>query len=224
MHADTLARLLSSYPAIAALPADARDRVLQTQVQQFVVPDGTRLFEEGTPCQGFPLVLSGAVRVARGSPTGRTLELYRVTPGEMCVVSTTCLFGHAGLTAHGVSFGPTELVLLTAQGLEAWCAHEAFRSYVFGVFAERLSDLMTLAEAIAFQKLDQRLATLLLGHGSSLHVTHQELADQLGSVREIVSRLLSRFERAGWVRLQRERIELLDSNALRELAAGRAET
>ena len=83
---------------------------------------------------------------------------------------------------------------------------------------------MSLAEAIAFQKLDQRLATLLLGHGSSLHVTHQDLADQLGSVREIVSRLLSRFERAGWVRLHRERIELLDSSALRELAAGHAGT
>jgi CRP/FNR family transcriptional regulator len=79
---------------------------------------------------------------------------------------------------------------------------------------------MALAEAVAFQRLDQRLANTLLGHGSVLRCTHQALADELGTVREIVSRLLSRFERAGWVRLGRERIDVLDSAALRALAAG----
>jgi CRP/FNR family transcriptional regulator, anaerobic regulatory protein len=214
------ARLVGLYPVLAELPAQALADVIEAHTHFVSVPGGTLLFDEGSPCQGFPMVISGAVRVARGSPGGRTLELYRVTPGELCVVSTACLFGHAPLSAHGLAVDATELVLLKPQGLDAWCQHAAFRSFVFGIFGERLADLMALAEAVAFQRLDQRLAQALLGHGSSLQTTHQALADSLGTVREIVSRLLSRFERAGWVRLSRERIEVLDSAALRALAAG----
>jgi CRP/FNR family transcriptional regulator len=166
------------------------------------------------------MLLAGEVRVARGSAGGRSLELYRVTPGELCVASTACLFGHAALTAHGVTTANTELVLLQPAGFERWVDEPAFRRFVFGIFADRLADLMALAEAVAFQRLDQRLAATLLGHGLLVHTTHQKLADELGTVREIVTRLLKRFERAGWLRLGRERIELLDAAALRALAHG----
>lgn len=208
------------YPALAQIPPDERQAVLATQARHAQVPAGARLFDEGAPCQGFPLVLRGAVRVARGSAGGRSLELYRVTPGELCVVSTSCLFGQQPLTAHGDTVEPTELVLLSPAGFERWAAHEPFRRYVFGVFADRLADLMALAEAVAFQRLDQRLAGALLGHGATLHVTHQALADELGTAREIVTRLLRRFEQRGWVALGRERIELRDAAALRAVAAG----
>jgi len=219
---DLAARLGALYPVLAELPPTALGDVIEAHTHFVSVPGGTMLFDEGSPCQGFPMVISGAVRVARGSPGGRRLELYRVTPGELCVVSTACLFGQAPLSAHGQAVEATELVMLKPQGLDAWCQHAAFRRFVFGVFGDRLADLMALAEAVAFQRLDQRLAQALLGHGSSLLTTHQALADGLGTVREIVSRLLSRFERAGWVRLSRERIDVLDGAALRALAAGQA--
>lgn len=208
------------YPAVAALPAADRDWALQHDAMLVDAPAGSLLFEEGAPCQGFPMVLEGQVRVARGSPGGRRLELYRVTPGDLCVVSLSSVLGQAALTAHGQTVERTRLVLLGAQGFERWCQHEPFRRFVFSVFAERLADLMSLAEAVSFQRLDQRLAQALLGHGHSLQTTHQALADELGTVREMVSRLLSRFERAGWVRLARERIDIVDSAALRQLAAG----
>lgn len=217
-----LAPLLALYPALAELPPAERDAVLATQAQRAHAPAGAVLFEQGAPCQGFPLVLQGAVRVARGSPSGRSLELYRVTPGELCVVSASCLFGSHALTAHGQASEPTELVLLSPAGFERWVAHPAFRRYVFGTFADRLAELMALAEAVAFQRLDQRLAAALLGHGTPLKTTHQALADELGTAREIVTRLLKRFEDAGWVALGRERIELRDSPALRAVAAGTA--
>jgi CRP/FNR family transcriptional regulator len=108
------------------------------------------------------------VRVARGSPGGRVLELYRVTPGELCVVSTSCLFGSVPMSAHGQTTEATDLVLLTPAGFARWATHEPFRRYVFGVFADRLADLMALAEAVAFQRLDQRLAHALLGHGAGV--------------------------------------------------------
>ncbi|MBQ0932034.1 Crp/Fnr family transcriptional regulator [Ideonella alba] len=213
-------RLGQAYPAVAALPAALRESVLATHAMVLTVPPGTPLFEEGAPCQGFPMLLSGEVRVARGSQGGRSLELYRVTPGELCVASTAGLFGQSPLVAHGHATQPTELVVLSRAGFESWAVDPGFRRFVFGVFGDRLADLMGLAEAVAFQRLDQRLAAALLGHGSPLLVTHQALADELGTVREIVTRLLKRFERAGWLSLGRERIELLDAPALRRLAAG----
>ncbi len=208
------------YPVLATMDEAERGAVLRSEAQAVSVPAGTTLFEEGQPCRGFPLLLSGSVRVARGSPGGRVLELYRVTPGELCVVSTSCLFGSVPMSAHGQTTEATDLVLLTPAGFARWATHEPFRRYVFGVFADRLADLMALAEAVAFQRLDQRLAHALLGHGLVLQTTHQALAEELGTVREIITRLLKRFEAAGWVGLSRERITIVDAKALRELAGG----
>ena len=217
MDATTTQRLIELYPMLQSLSASEREPVLTHDARVLQVPAGTRLFDTGAPCQGFPMVLTGAVRVARGSAGGRSLELYRVEPGEICVVSASCLFGQAQLSAHGEATDATELVLLSPAGFDRWVENPAFRRYVFGIFADRLADLMQLAEAVAFQRLDQRLAHALLGRGHELRTTHQALADELGTVREIVSRLLARFERSGWVRLSRERIEIVDAAALRSV-------
>jgi CRP/FNR family transcriptional regulator len=215
-----MADLDALYPSLAALDPAVRREVLAQDAQQVAVPAGTVLFDQGNPCRGFPMVLAGEVRVSRGSVGGRHLELYRVLPGELCVVSTASLFGHSPMTAQGIAAQPTELLMLSPEGFERWIAHEPFRRFVFGVFADRLTDLLQLAEAVAFQRMDQRLAAALLGHGPTLHLTHQNLADEIGTVREIVTRLLRRFERAGHLRLARERIEILDAAALRLIAGG----
>lgn len=214
-----IAQLSELYPALKALPPAVCEQALQQQAMWVTVPAGAVLFEEQAPCQGFPMVLSGEVRVARGSSQGRALELYRVGPGELCVVSASCLFGQHLLSANGVATSATRLAVLTPPAFDACCEHEPFRRFVFGVFADRLADLMALAEAVAFQRLDQRLAAALLGRGQDIGITHQQLADELGTVREIVTRLLRRFEREGWVELAREHIHIIDSAALRTMAA-----
>ena len=213
-------RLLPLYPVLGELPPPLLQQVLAHEAQLLQLPAAQPLFDEGQPCMGFPMVLAGEVRVARGDPHGRALELYRVGPGELCVASTSCLFGQTLLVAHGHTVGATTLVLLSPAGFDAWTAVAPFRRFVFGLFADRLADLMALAEAVAFQRLDQRLAGALLGHGAVVLGTQQALADELGTVREIVTRLLRRFERQGWVRTGRERIDILDAAALRALAAG----
>lgn len=216
------ARIASLYPELP-LPAVAietgRANALPTPMQ---VPANTLLFEETSPCMGFPLVLSGEIRVARGGSGGRSLELYRVGPGEFCVVSASALFGRAAMPAIGATTQATELVLIPAATFEAWTAFEPFRRHVFGLFTERLADVISLAEAVAFHRLDQRLAAALLGRGTVLQATHQSLADELGTVREMVTRLLRRFERAGWLKLGREQVELIDPAALRRVAEGAA--
>lgn len=220
MDASWIATLESLYPAVADLDAALRASVLSAQAHPMRVTAGTPLFDIGAPCAGFPFVLDGEVRVERGSAQGRSLEFYRVGPGDVCVVSASCLFARGTLTAHGVAARDTELVVLGPAGFDAWCADAAFRRFVFGIFAQRLTDLMALVEAVAFQRLDQRLAAALLGHGAVLRLTHQRLADDLGTAREIITRLLQRFERRGWVLLGRERIEIVDAAALRSWSAG----
>ncbi|HXE48336.1 MAG TPA: Crp/Fnr family transcriptional regulator [Ramlibacter sp.] len=204
---------LTLYPALAGvspgLPA------LGAAGQAVAVPAGAVLFSEHDACKGFPLVLEGEVRVSRASPDGRALELYRVGPGELCLVSSACLFRTEPMMANGVTTRPTTLLLIPPEAFRSWLDSPGFRNLVLGLFAERMADLTSLVDAIAFQHLDQRLASALLGHGQELAVTHQALAQELGTVREIVTRLLRRFEREGWVELSRERIRILDSAALR---------
>jgi CRP/FNR family transcriptional regulator len=202
-------------------PALAPLAELAARARPMRVPAGTRLFDAGQPCPGFPLVDEGSVSVSMLSPDGRRLELYRVEPGEVCVVSATCLFAHRVATATGEARTETALRVISPADFEDVCERDAvLRRYVMGLMAERLADLMALVEAVAFQRLDQRLAALLCARGPQLHATHQQLADELGTVREIVSRLLRRFERDGWVVLGRERIDVADAAALQRVCAG----
>lgn len=210
--------LIATYPALTALADTLRDLPVHE------VPAGTTLFREHEACAGFPLLMEGEVRVSRNTPQGRALELYRVVPGELCLVSSSALFAQSALSAQGVTTRDTRLALLPPVAFRQALADTAFRDFVLGLFAERMADLTALIEAVAFQRLDQRLASALLGHGSPIKTTHQALADELGTVREIVTRLLRRFEREGWLALSRESIDLRDPAALRALANGTAST
>jgi len=205
------------YPALAQVQPSLVD--LGNTIGPMTVPVGTVLFNENAPCQGFPLVLTGEVKVSRHSGDGRSLELYRVVPGELCLVSSACLFRSAPMSAQGITTKPTTLLLIPPVIFNQWLATPSFRDEVLGLFAERMADLTGLIDAVAFHKLDQRLAAALLGRGQDLVLTHQTLADELGTVREIVTRLLRRFEREGWVTLARERIHISNSAALRDLAS-----
>lgn len=214
---DVSSLLRSRYPALAAIPNDRLARDLAT-VRILEVPAQSTLFRETEPCAGFPFVIDGEVRVTRGAPDGRELELYRVRAGEVCIVSTSCLLGSLPMSARGVAAATTRLAMVDRATLAGWLAFDAVRLFVLGLMADRLAELMALVEAVAFHRLDQRLAGALLGHGRTLRATHQELADALGTAREMVSRLLKRFEEQGAVRVGRERIEIVDAPMLRALA------
>jgi CRP/FNR family transcriptional regulator len=215
-----LARELRAlYPALASLDEETLGAALERS-QVVRMPAGTPMFGEGSPCRQFPLVLEGSIRVAKGSE-GRELQLYRVTPGESCVLTGSCLVGGRDYPATGVVERDARLVVLPKRVFDELVAtHAPFREYVFALFAERLTDLMALVEAVAFHKLDRRLAAALLGRGRLVALTHQQLADELGSLREIVTRVLRSFADQGWVQLGRGSIEVLDAVALRRVAEG----
>ena len=205
------------FPALADAAPATLTRIVEHGIHRNV-PAGTLMFDAHTPCAGFPLVLSGTVKVLQQYPNGREMLLYKVRPGESCLLSGSCLLGHTNYAATGIAETEVELLVLPPADFNTLIAgDEAFRTHVFSMFGERLATLLSLVEAITYQKLDQRLAALLLAKGDSVHATHQALADELGSVREIVSRLLRAFEDKGWVDLARERIELTDRAALQAL-------
>lgn len=211
--------VLQRYPMLTGGPGGSLDGALAAATYM-KVPAGTMMFEEDQPCMGFPLLISGSARVIKAAPNGRELHLYDVQPGEACVLTSRCLVDSARYEARGVTREEVELVVLPPAAFQSLIASVGpFRDFVFKRFAERMADLLQLISAVTFQKLDQRLAASLAARPSPIRTTHQALADELGSLREIVSRLLKNFESQGWVRLGREQIEVLDAAALRQLSA-----
>jgi CRP/FNR family transcriptional regulator, anaerobic regulatory protein len=217
------ARITATFPSLAHASRATLERIARDGVFR-KAPAGTVMFDAHSPCAGFPLVLAGTIRVLQRYDNGRELHLYSVRAGESCLLSGGCLLGNAQYEASGVASTDVELLVLPPPTFEMLIVEDQmFRRHVFSLFGERLSELMQVVEAIASQQLDQRLAASLLNQvvdGGEIHTTHQALADELGSVREMVSRLLRNFEDRGWVDLGRERIRVVDRAALAGLARG----
>jgi len=212
------AALLERFPVFGQLDPARMARVLAESALRRM-PAGSVLFDARQPCRGFPLVLEGSVRVSQSAPSGREILLYRVEPGQGCILSGGCLLGEADYSARAVAESEVTLLSLPrALFHELMRDSEPFRRFVFGMYGERLAEVMAVVEEVAFRRLDERLAQLLLQRGPVIAATQQQLADELGSVREIVSRLLRSFEERGWVRLERERVTVLDAEALAALA------
>jgi CRP/FNR family transcriptional regulator len=212
-------KLIERFPVFAGLKAAELDAALAnaTLVRG---PAGTILFDANQPCRGFPMLLEGTVRVSKCAPNGREIMLYQVEPGQACLLSGGCLLGHADYTASAVAETNVALISLPPEVFHRLLlSYEPFRRFVFGMYGDRLAEVMELVEEVAFRRLDVRLAQMLIHRGPILHTTHQKLAVDLGSVREIVSRLLRSFESRGWVKLEREQVTVVDPKSLMQLSS-----
>lgn len=212
----------TAFPALKDIQ-DPRWRALMSKAQAVRLPAGTSVFHAGDPCRHFLFVLDGSVRVEKIAENGREIVLYRVGRGETCLLTTSCLIARERYPAEGMTDTDVRAVALPHELFqEALAISPEFRAFVFASFGARFTDLIALVEAISFGRGDARLARFLLesGNGSNdVTATHQQLAAELGTAREVVSRLLKDFERHGLVRLTRGRIELTDRAGLEALAA-----
>ena len=216
-----VARVLAQFPALAQLP---RERLVDVASHSDYreMASGQRLFSPGEPCGGFPLLLKGSVRVVRETGQGKSIALYTVHAGELCIVSSESLFAAPSLMASGYAECDVEVLSLSAETIDDLLASEpAFRRLFYGLLSARLADLVLTVEAVAFLKLDQRLAALLVEKGPHIALSHQAIADQLGVAREMVSRVMRGFSEHGWIAQSREAIELLDVTALDRLSQGK---
>ena len=202
---------------------DPRWHAIMDKAHAVAVPAGASVFHAGDTCRNYLFVLEGSVCVAKLAETGREIVLYRVGSGETCLLTTSCLIAREHYPAQGIAeTGVRAAVLATGLFHEALAISPEFRAFVFASFGARLTELMLLIEAITFGRADARLARRLLESDSAsdeLTVTHQQLAAELGTAREVVSRLLKEFERQGHVRLARGRIVIVNRDALQALAA-----
>lgn len=208
-------------PIDGLTPADAA--TLRSKTRSVLLPAGHRVFEAGLPCEAYVLVRSGRVRVHQLGPDGHEIVLYRLGPGDTCILNTVALLTGQPHAACAITEGPVQALLLSPRDFDAMVATSAgFRAFVFREHAVRIVGLMRLVQAVAFEAIGRRLAERLLdlarGH-DRLAITHAELAVELGTAREVVSRKLKEFQGFGWLRTAKGAIVILERGAL-ERAAG----
>ncbi len=207
------------FPAIRAVHETRRDRV-SALAEPIQAPAGAVLFEPGQPPAGLLLLTRGSVRVALANGR-RQSPLYRVRPGQTCLLTAACLLSSAPYNAVGTTEADVFAVRLTNPLLSEWLEHEpGFRQFLMQGLAARLLELVDRLGDAWRRGLDSRLAELLLSLPSPVERSHQELAQELGTAREVVSRLLERFESDGWVRLERRQVLVTDAERLRGAASG----
>ncbi len=204
------------HPALAELE-DALANTAPGRIQLVELPAGQRVFAQGAPCQGLPLVLDGSVRVQVTGASGNEIVLYRIEGGQLCTLSVACLLAHHSHRAEAVTEETTRAIMLPPAVFDEWMSQSrTFRDYVLRSYGERLDSLMLLVEQVAFRRMDERLAERLLqlAQNDLVEATHHDLAVELGTAREVISRILKDFERAGLVELRRGQIRLLDAGRL----------
>ena len=189
--------------------------------QQMTIPEGTIIFHQGDQCLNYLLIISGSVKVITRAENGREIVLYHINSGGSCVLTTSCLISSEDYPAEGVTETDVVALAIPKSTFEQYMGEsKAFRKQVFHSYGDRLIKLISLVEDISFAKLDLRLAKYLLTNGSvntPIRTTHQALATELGSAREVISRQLKEFENKGWVQLNRGKIEITNHDALDNL-------
>lgn len=189
-------------------PELQKEALESIQVMQF--PPGKVLFHAGEHCQGLPLMLSGAIKVQMTGVSGNSIVLYRMGADDICTLSIGCLMTGYGYRAEALVEEESRAAMVP-RGLfdRLMDQSAAFRLGIMESYGRRLNDLMLLVEEVAFRRMDERLEEWLQARRSPIHITHQELAVELGTAREVVSRLLKELERKGSVRLARGKIDLV---------------
>lgn len=213
------------FPELAAL-ADPAWRDLASASSELTLPAGVAAFRPGDLPAHYLLILEGRLRVQLLTATGHEIVLYRVGKGEPCVLTTSCLLASEPYPAEGITETAVRAVAIPARIFhQALAASEGFRAFALASFARRLSNLIGLVQNVAFGRVEARLATLLLEQADAkqrVTLTHQALATELGTAREVVSRKLKALEQRHLLRLSRGAVEILDVKALRALARSHA--
>jgi len=218
-NGDSLDQLFTHYPILFDLPLQLT-QALRSHTRLVSASAGQTVFDLGSSCQSFLAITAGSVRVIKSSSTGHEIVLYRIRPGGSCILTIGCLLGETVYSAQGVveenllGFAIPRSIFLEIVDQSA-----AFRTYIFRLFADGLMHLTNLIETVTFGRLEQRLAALLLKKEALVvHTTHQMLADELGSTREAVSRILEAFAARGILSLGRGWIVITKCSELQDIA------
>jgi CRP/FNR family transcriptional regulator len=210
------------FQGTSALPGHVRNRLVNV-ARLLRFEEGTQVFGPTNIPDSLFFLYDGRIRVSQSSDNGREITLYRVDAGESCVLTTACMLAEEAYSAEGVAETDITLVALPKLAFEQLVSEEVeFRDFVFAAYSKRLIDLLRVVDDVAFGHMDIRLAERLLviaGDRKEIAATHQHLASELGTAREVVSRVLSDFQKRQIVGQSRGRITLIDKKVLKELAS-----
>ena len=213
-------RLETAVPEFAGGDEAVLDRLLEDA--RIVRLDHDRfVFHAGDLCQAFLILLDGEVRVQLTSASGREVTLYRIGQGGSCILTTSCLLSNEHYPAEAIAESDVEALAIPVKSFQsALESSQWFRRFVFDGFSSRLTSVIQKIEQIAFTAIDVRLAGVLLDldRKGIEKITHQDIAVELGTAREVVSRHLKRFESEGWVRLGRGQVSIIDRPQIEALA------
>lgn len=220
MQNEKIASIVSTFPCFAAIPLEQWQN---TEAAVITLP-ARPVIEEGHIFQHASFVLSGSVRIYKISPTGKELTLYRVKRGEVCVIMMASILGETGYEAIAETEEETELLVLPVALFKQWMdTYKELNQFIYRLFIKRMVSVTNLIEDMTFLPMDRRVAELLLRktnpHSAApLYITHESLSLELGTAREVVSRVLKEFERLGWIRLGRGKISMLKRSELEKLS------
>lgn len=197
-------------------------REIEKRGQLVSVPAGITLFAPGKPAENMVFLISGSVKVQQMAENGREIVLYRIEAGESCIMTTACLMGHAEYSAEGISESPVTFATLPKSLFDELVANAPiFREFVFATFSKRMIELLMMINDVAFRRMDIRLAERLIELSKEtryINITHQELATELGTAREVISRQLQEFQKRDWIVLARGVVEITDLPTISKFA------
>lgn len=212
-----IARWVERFPFFATLASE--DLAKLTKVAEFpVLKAGQVAYQEGWECPNYLMCVNGRTRVYKTNTTGREIFIYKVEGGGTCMLTTQCLLSKSKFPAESVAEADTELVALPARYFHQFMTEiPAFRDFVLSDYTKLLGTMLSLVDTVVFASIEQRLARRLLveaADSSIVNKTHQQLALDIGSVREIVSRHLGEWERKGLIESRRGQIRILNRSGL----------
>jgi CRP/FNR family transcriptional regulator len=211
---------IERFPGLSRLDEGVKEMLVKRSTV-ITVPRDTVIFGPGKSPENLLLLLEGTVRVQQLAENGREIVLYRVHAGESCVLTTACLLAYEDYSAEGIAESEVSAVAIPRAVFDDLVSNSAeFRTFVFTAYSKRITDLFLVIEEIAFRRMDIRLAQKLLelGRDGRVEATHQQMAAELGTAREVVSRQLSEFQRREWVAQSRGEIRILNRVAIEDLA------
>ena len=183
------------------------------QIKSF--PADTVIINEDSYIKSIPIVLKGSIRVLRTEEDGKEILLYYIKPGESCIMSFLGGIHHETSKVKAVAEEDVDILMIPLEKAGEWVKDfPEWTDYIFKLYHKRFEELLGVVNAVAFQKLDQRLLQLLqqktaVYHSKELTMTHQQLAEEVGTTREVVSRVLKQMENVGLIELGRNKITLL---------------
>ncbi len=185
------------------------------------IPAGRDVFAQGDDVEAIALLLSGAVRVYKLAENGREITLYRFGSGESCILTANAILSKQTFSAIATVEHEAEAIMIPADTFREWVRrYDLWRDFVFELLSQRLTSVMEIVDEVTFRRMDIRVAALLLERSrlqNPLDITHQEIAAELGSSREVISRLLENLASQKWIRMGRGTIEILDTTSLQTL-------